>query len=132
MMHNLFASLFPGVAGMTFTTILDWMGWLLMGGFIVVVMLIEKSHLRTYLKPEVALGTLTETEYQQSTSVIQINANRLKALFNGKYTVTTRFYRTAAELAIKNRQLEKFGEERGNAQAVTNLRLQLRDLSNAL
>ena len=131
-LHNLLASLFPGVGGMAFTSILDWLGWLAMLGFIIIIMFIEKQHLKTYLQPEIQLGTLTDQQFTQAISFIKIQINRLSALFKGKYAKTTQFYRSAAELALKKRQLDRLGDEKGNRQTVNSLRAKVRDLSHAL
>ena len=56
-LHNFLASFFPGVGGQTFTTIVDWTGWLLMLIFIVIISRVEKQDLAVYLKDEVQLGT---------------------------------------------------------------------------
>jgi len=129
-LHNVLTSLFPSVAGIAFTTLLDWVGWLLMLGFIMVVMLLEGKDIQKYLQEEVNQKTLTQSQFEMAVSPMKVNLARIKALFQGHYRKTTHFYRKTAELALKKKQLRKFGEERGNAEAVKALRQEVKELSS--
>ena len=80
--------------------------------YILIAMALEKRQIKTYLADEVALGTLTDTQYQTAISATQVNRQRAKALFTGRYRPVNRFYRTAARLAIKKKILAQVGEER--------------------
>jgi len=130
--HNLLTSLFPGVAGTAFTTIVDWIGWLFMLGFIFIVMLIERRDIKAYLKDEISKQTITSAQFETATSAFRVSIERIKAFFQGRYRNTTRFYRGAAELALKKKQLKRFGEERGNRETVENLRKEVSRLSTVL
>ncbi len=131
-LHNVLTGLFPGVAGMAFTTLLDWLGWLFMLGFIFVVMLLEGRDIRKYLQEEVNRNILTQSQYELAISPMKVNLARIKALDHGHYRKTTRFFRRAAELALKKKQLQKFGEERGNSEAVKELRQEVKQLSSEI
>ena len=131
-LHNILASLFQSPAGLAFTTFLDWLGWLLMFFFIITVMVFEGHQIKKYLKPEIDKGTLTEKQYNNASSAIKILFHRFRALFKGKCRQHTKFYRTAAELAIKKKHLEKFGDEHGNGETVEALREKLREQSKSL
>jgi HEPN domain-containing protein len=61
---------------------------------------------------------------------MKVNLARIHALFQRHYRKTTHFYRQAAELALKKKQLQKFGDERGNSKAVKELRQELKQLSS--
>jgi len=131
-LHNVLTSLFPSVAGIAFTTLLDWVGWLFMLGFIFVVMLLEGRDIRKYLQEEVNQKTLTQSQFEVVVSPLKVNLARIKALFQGHYRKTTHFYRQAAELALKKKQLQKFGDERGNSEAVKALRQEVKELSKII
>jgi RsiW-degrading membrane proteinase PrsW (M82 family) len=131
-LHNILASLFQGPGGMFFTTAFDWIGWLLMLGFILLAMLIERHKLKKYLKPELALGTLTKSQYENAGSVFKMTWERVKAVFSGTYLQTTRFYRSTAELALKQHLRDRLGEEKGSSQRIEALRNQVRELSKTL
>jgi hypothetical protein len=130
--HNVLASIFTTAGGMVFTTILDWLSWLLMLAFILVVTRIERRDLERYLRDEVKSGVLTVGQYSIAVSACKVSLSRIRGLFKGKYRETTRFFRDAAELALKKKQLERMGDERGNRKAVEDLRVKVSALSKTL
>lgn len=130
--HNLLADLLPGVGSLPLASVLDWIGWLAMLGFILIVMQLEKRTIQTYLFDEVAQGTLTTAQYQTAVSARKVNMKRFAALFTGRYRIVNRFYRTASRLAIKKKQLAKLGEERNNSETIAALRAETRALSNSM
>lgn len=130
--HNILASFITGPSGLVFTTFLDWTGWLLMLGFILIVMQIEKQNIKIYLLPEVDLGTLTHPQYEVAISSLKVARKKMQAFFQGRYKKVNRFYRHAAELGLKKFHRERLGEENGNGGAVTALRDQVKSLSDAL
>jgi hypothetical protein len=130
--HNILSTLFQSPAGMSFTTVLDWLGWFLMLLFIIIIMAIEGKQIKKYLKPEVEKGVLTEEQYEQSTSALKLIYHRIKALFQGKGRQRTQFYRTAAELSLKKKNLKRFGDRNGNGDAVASLREKLSELSKSI
>jgi RsiW-degrading membrane proteinase PrsW (M82 family) len=131
-LHNILASFFQGSGGILFTTALDWTGWLIMLGFIILVMFIERQKLKTHLKPEVERRILTQSQYETATSFLKITRARIKAIFQGNYLETTRFYRKAAELSLKKNLRSRLGEEKGNGEAIQLLRDQVAELSKAI
>lgn len=131
-LHNILASLFQGPGGMFFTTALDWIGWFLMLGFIILAIFIERHKLKDHLKPEMGLGTLTKSQYENARSFFKMTWARVKAVFGGTYLKTTRFYRKAAELALKKHLRSRLGEEKGSSKRIEELRSQVRELSKAL
>lgn len=100
--------------------------------FILIAMALEKRAIKTFLLDEVALGTLTDAQYQNAIAATRVNRQRAKALFTGHYRPVNRFYRAAARLAIKKKLLARVGEEKGNAQKVEKLREETKQLSQAL
>ncbi len=128
-LHNFLASILPGIGGMAFTTIFDWFGWFLMLVFIIIAILRERSTIVNYLQDEVGRDTLTEDQYQTAISALRVSLARLTAIFKGSYRDTSRFYKSAAELALKKKQLNRLGEERGNTKAVKELRDKVSRLS---
>ena len=127
--HNLLSDLLPGIGPLPLSSVIDWMGWLAMLGFIFIVMRLEKRDIVKYLFDEVGQGTLTEAQYQTTISARQTNLKRFSALFTGRCAMVNKFYRTASRLAIKKKQLAKLGEERNNSEVVAALRDETRRLS---
>lgn len=66
--HNVLADLSPGVGGLEFTTLVDWLSWLLMLAFIIIVMLLEQRDLKKYLHSEIEKGALTEDQFNTAIS----------------------------------------------------------------
>ncbi len=130
--HNLLADLLPGIGPLPISSVFDWLGWLAMLGFILIVMNIEKHDVTHYLFDEVAQGTLTEAQYQTAISARKVNRTRFAAFFSSRYQMVNRFYRTASRLAIKKKQLIRLGEERNNGEIVARLRAETKALSNSL
>jgi protease PrsW len=128
-LHNLLATLFQSPGGILFTTALDWLGWLLMLGFVILVMFVERHKIKKYLQLEVERGTLTKDQFESTYAIFKIIGERIKAIFKGKYFITTRFYRTAAELALKKDIKERLGEEPVRGAGIQDLRDRLKGLS---
>ncbi len=131
-LHNILASLIQGPGGILFTTALDWIGWFLMLGFIILVMFVERHKIKRFLKPEVEHGILTDQQYETAISFFKITWARISALFQGAYLKTTHFYRKAAELALKKALRHRLGAEKANGEAIKQLREQVSELSSAL
>jgi RsiW-degrading membrane proteinase PrsW (M82 family) len=100
----------------------DWLGWVAMGGFIVWMILHERSLMQKHLAEEVTSGLLTPGQYQSALSPLTMSF----AIFGG--LPTHRFYQTCGELAHKKEQLAKVGEESGNSAIIASLRAQLASL----
>lgn len=127
--HNTLAHLTNGVLGMLFTSVIDWIGWLFMLGFVLVVLYNEGRGIERQLKEEVDLGHISQKQYQTAISIRASIAARLGALLEGRYRVTNRFYQACAELAHKKSQLAMMGEESGNSVAIERLRSDIKRLS---
>lgn len=123
--HNTLAGLISGLGGLAFTTLLDWTGWLLMGGIAIWAIAHEQAYLRKHLLEEVNAGLIHPRQYQVACSGWRQMGARLAALFGGRYRATARFFQICGELAHKKQQLVKVGDEKGNTAIVHNLRAEL-------
>ena len=100
------------------------------GGVLVVLVIIgwslirERKWITQYLRPEVALGTLTPAQYQLACSTwtrAQLQWKTLLGLEIGRFFQQERFYRQCSKLAFQRRHAERLGDEAAG-QAVVNLR----------
>jgi len=121
--HNTFGGLIGGLEGLAAGTILDWIGWALMFGFIIWMIVHERNILKKQLQEEVANGLISQVQYQKALSPW----NMTTAGFSGR--ATARFYQVCGELSHKKEQLAKVGNETDNAEIVASLRKELATLS---
>jgi len=117
-LHNGMAVFLPDILG----RLTDWLGWFMMGGFIVWLIVHERNLMKKHLAEEVTSGLLTPGQYQSALSPFTMSF----AIFSG--LATHRFYQTCGELAHKKEQLAKVGEESGNSAIIASLRAQLASL----
>lgn len=109
----------------------DWGGVWLMVAIIVWALWQEKKWIRTYLKEEVALGTMTVSQYERACSGRARFSHRLSLLFErgpSAYVTATRFYHHCSELAYKKHHFALLEDEQSD-QRTRELRLTLRELS---
>ncbi len=123
--HNTIAGLTRSVDGLILGTAVDWAGWFFMFLFILWAIQREKQTIQKYLWDEVALGTLSLAQYRTATSAWAQGIARLRALFSGRFGPTHRFYQLTAELAHKNAQLAKLGDEGGTLKSIEETRREL-------
>ena len=128
--HNTIGEFLSGISGLILSTIFDWSGWLMMTLFIIWAIYRDKKWMTDYLKNEIDLEVITENQYKTAISAYQQFLVRSKALFNGKFKNTNRFYQLCAELAHKKHQLTNFGDEDGNENKIKSLREEIKNLSN--
>lgn len=117
-LHNSMAIFLPDFLG----RLTDWMGWFMMGGFILWMIFHERGLVKKHLAEEVTLGLLTPSQYESALSPFTMSF----AIFSG--LDTHRFYQTCGELAHKKEQLAKLGDESGNMAIIAALRAQLASL----
>jgi protease PrsW len=122
--HNLFASMGVGLLCIL-GSLIDWTGWIAMLIFIFFMAYREKILQKEYLQEEIYLGNITASQYFTAMS----NRSQLAAVFKGHFVSTLKFYQLCAELAHKKSQLEKFGNEHENQAIISNLRNEMRKLS---
>lgn len=123
--HNGMASLLSGPGGLTIGTLFDWTGWFFMFLFILWAVAQERKLLKKYLKEEYALELITAPQYHTATSAWKQTGARLRALSEGRFKATKRFYEVCGELAHKKEQLEKLGNERNNSEMIKKYRDEL-------
>ncbi len=111
---------------------IDWLGFLGMFAFILVLMWREGKLMREHLLDEVRLGHLTSDQYQSACSLSGQLAARWSALAGGHGRQVGRLYDLCGELAFKKYQLARLGHEREQAaqSAIDDLRQRLLALRN--
>jgi protease PrsW len=122
--HNTFSGLVGGFGGFLAGTAVDYLGYVLMIGFIVWMIVRERDILRRHLQEEVEKGYLSQRQYNSALSFFQLNAY-LSALTSGSFLKTARFYQVCGELAHKKEQVTHLGDERGNIHIIEKLRSEL-------
>lgn len=125
--YNGLLSTASGVALLAFC--ISWIGWLAIFAIILWAIRLERARAKKFLQDEVERGTLTPAQFRIATSALAPTFTRLGALGSGHFWDTRRFYQVCGELAQKKEQLEKFGDERGNAKQVETLRAELAKLA---
>ena len=121
--HNTFGGLIGGLGGLAAGTIVDWLGWAIMFGFIIWMIVHERSIVKKQLEEEVFAGLISQAQYQRALSPWTMST----APFSGR--ATARFYQVCGELAHKKEQMAKHGEERGNTAIIKSLRTELAALA---
>ena len=127
-LHNTLVTFAGGPLGILGTTFLDWMGWIFIFGIVVWATFREAGFMVHYLREEVTLGVITKEQYQTATSAIMASIDRWRALFQGRYFATSRFYQLCAELSHKKRQAIDLSEVE-HAGEIFALRKELHGLS---
>ncbi len=128
-LHNSMATLLGaqfGLGGIFITLLVDWTGWAVALGLVVWAVFRERHWMRSYLREEVSLGTISAAQYRTACSL------RAQIAARARGRAARQFYGTCAELAQKKHQLAMLGEERGNRARVSALRDSLVQLSPAV
>lgn len=126
--HNTSLVFVTGLGSLALVVLLEWAGWLIFLGFIIWLIRHEQGLLKKHLKEEVSGGLISDAQYKTAVSFFQFGA-RMAALSGGAYKATSHFYQYLGELAHKKEQLEKFGDEKGNAAIITKLRGNIANLA---
>ncbi|MGE5252246.1 MAG: PrsW family intramembrane metalloprotease [Bacteroidota bacterium] len=125
--HNTFGSLLGGLigdlGGLAVGTLLDWVMWTLMLGFIVYMVVREQNLVRRQLREEVASGLISPSQYAKALSPWTMTTAGLSGRLN------SRFYQVCGELAHKKDQLARLGDESGNTAIIASLRKELAALA---
>jgi RsiW-degrading membrane proteinase PrsW (M82 family) len=128
--HNTFSSVIGGGGGFIMGLLADYMGYALMLGFIIWMILHERNILKKQLVEEVHSGAISAGQYHTAISFFQTGAH-LSALTSGTFRSTSRFYQVLGELAHKKEQLTRNGDEGGNTGIIQQLRTELVQLAPA-
>lgn len=128
LLHNLFSGLFQSNAGLLFSTIWDWSGYL--GLLLLIFLLIwrEQRWMKGYLELEFKQEILTNEEYQIACSAWKQGLAFFRARLDGNYREVKDFYQACGDLMHKKRQLARHGDELGSALEVQRLRSELQTL----
>jgi hypothetical protein len=127
--HNTISHFLSGIGGLAITSLNDWMGWVIMLGFVFWALYREQRWIISQLREEVILGVITPSQYRVACSAWAQSSARLGALFSGRFNATNRFYQVTAELAYKKQQTAMLGDEDGNSLIIQRLRTELQKLS---
>ena len=128
--HNTFSGLIGGVGGLLAGTLVDYLGYAIMLGFILWMIVHERNILKRHLAEEVEKGYISQKQYHSALSFFQTNAY-WSALMSGSFLKTARFYQVCGELAHKKEQRARLGEEKGTTRIIEQLRSELVALSPA-
>lgn len=122
LIHNLLAIVVGTTEGWFLSTIWDWSGYL--GLLILILLLIrrEQSWMRKYLRPDLKENLISMDQYQIICSAWRQSLAFIRALFQGNYRQTRRFYQLCGEYMHKRRQLLRHGDELGSALEIKRLR----------
>jgi RsiW-degrading membrane proteinase PrsW (M82 family) len=119
-------------AGAVLALCISWINWLAVAAIILWAIGRERARAKKFLLEEVQQGFMSPAQYRIATSAIAPTFTRLGALGSGHFWDTRRFYQVCGELAQKKEQLEKFGDEQGNAAAVKALQAELASLATVV
>ena len=125
-LHNGMASLLSGLGGLAFGSFVDWTGWFFMFLFILWAVSKERKLLQKHLKEEYTMKLITAKQYYTAISARKRVSARTRAILQGKYKVTQRFYQVCGELAHKKEQFEKVDD--ANLEIIEAYRAELDDL----
>ena len=128
--HNTFSGLIGGVGGLLAGTLVDYLGYAIMLGFILWMIVHERNILKRHLVEEVEKGYMSQKQYHSALSFFQTNAY-WSALMSGSFLKTARFYQVCGELAHKKEQFTRLGDEKGTTRIIEQLRSELVALSPA-
>jgi protease PrsW len=129
-LHNTIATFLPsGLPGTVIGTAVDWTGWFFMLIIIIWATRREQLKLIKYLSAEVKAQTITPAQLRSASSAWRQMFARTRALFNGKYLKTARFYQVCGEYAHKRWQYDRLGDEGGNLVTIYKLRAEMGQLA---
>jgi RsiW-degrading membrane proteinase PrsW (M82 family) len=116
--HNTFGNVVGsgGLDSLGLTILADMVGYSIMVGIIIWVIVHERNILKKHLAEEVSTGLISQAQYQKSLSPLTLTT----AGFSGR--ATSRFYQVLGELAHKKEQVSKHGDESGNLAIIDTLR----------
>jgi RsiW-degrading membrane proteinase PrsW (M82 family) len=121
--HNTFGGMIGGLGGLAAGTIVDWIGWTFMLGFIIWMINNERNIVKNQLWSEVTSGLISQAQYQKALSPWTMSTAGLSG------RAAARFYQVCGELSHKKEQFRKLGNENGNAVIIEKLRVELASLA---
>ncbi len=130
--HNLISSIYPSITTCLLGIIIDWSGWLAMFAFVLFTLSRERKILEYHLREEIALGTLTQSQFDKAISFYHRTFDPLMSLSSGQYALVRRFYQLCGELAHKKAQFAQLGNEKDNLKRIEVYRSELAEISRSL
>lgn len=123
--HNTFGSVVGsgGVDSLGLTILADMLGYSVMVGIIIWVLIHERNLVKRQLANEVSSGLISQAQYQKVQSPLTLTTAGLSGRASSK------FYLLLGELAHKKEQFEKHGDEGGNEAMIEKLRAELASLA---
>jgi RsiW-degrading membrane proteinase PrsW (M82 family) len=121
--HNIVRDMIGGMEGLAVGTLTDWFGWAIMAIFILFMIGRERGMLKRQLREEVTAGVISDSQYERALSPFTMST----AFITGGPSAS-RFFQACGELAHKKDQLQRLGDESGNAARVQSLRRELATL----
>jgi protease PrsW len=121
--HNTFGNFFYGLEGLAATIFVDSIGYALMFGFIIWMIVHERGIVKRQLLGEVSAGLISQAQYQRALSPWTLTMAGLSG------RATSRFYHALGELAHKKEQFIQHGDEKGNSAIIESLRKELAGLA---
>lgn len=123
--HNTFGSVIGsgGLDSLGLTIFADLLGYSVMVGIIIWVIVHERNLVKRQLAEEVSSGLISQAQYQKVLSPLTLTTAGLSG------RATSKFYHLLGELAHKKEQLQKHGDEGGNTALVEKLRTELASLA---
>jgi RsiW-degrading membrane proteinase PrsW (M82 family) len=109
--HNLLSSV-PDPLVCILGDVIDWIGFLGMFVFILILVWREGKVMREQLLEEVRLGNMTPAQFEAASSIRGQMAARWGALVGGHWREASRFYDLAGDLAFRKYQLARLGSQR--------------------
>ncbi|PWH18281.1 MAG: PrsW family intramembrane metalloprotease [Anaerolineae bacterium] len=131
-MHNLIISIYPSYLTCLLGSIIDWTGWLAMFTFVLYTVYRERQLLERQLEEEIALGTITETQFKRCLSFTHRVFDPLMSVFNGQYGLVRRFYQLCGELAHKKAQSAQLDDHIDYTKYIEAYRSELTKISRLL
>ena len=129
LLHNLFSGLLQSRAGVIFSIVWDWSGYLALLVLILLLIKREQSWMKKHLAAEVDQHLLSLDHYQTACSAWRQSLAVLQGRIQGNFRDTRRFYQACGNLMHKKRQLAQFGDELGTTLEIQRLRSELKDLA---
>jgi len=121
--HNTIGNFFYGIGGLGVTLFFDFIGYTLMFGFIIWMIVHERNIVKKQILDEVSSGLISQAHYQKALSPWTMTT----AGFSGK--ANSRFFQVIGELAHKKDQFQRHGDEGGNSEIIEALRQELAALA---
>ena len=129
-LHNTLAVVSEGTPFFLLTMLLvDWGGWLFMAILALLAIRHEGRLLASLLGEEVSYGFLTPQQYHIAISSWRRTGASLRALGQGRFAATRRFYHLCGELAHKKHHYLQLGDETGNVAQIQQIRGELAGLA---